>query len=258
MNTLILAWLCFFSWAGGQPLEFQEGHPEDRIHLAKGTPTCSVPILLYHRIGKDTSDLLQMTPDHFEEEMNYLKSAGYHSIQFKDLQACWDRRQSLPSKPVLITFDDGYEDNYTAAYPILLKTGMRATIFVVTGSIGTPDRLSWEQLQTMEDSGVIDTQSHTVTHFNLTKLNELGQQRELGPSKDQILQHLGHVASVLAYPYGFYDQRSKLAVRKAGYAFAVIAEPGSASKSQGRFALHRILIPADLTLENFKEKVESH
>ncbi|RUT35737.1 polysaccharide deacetylase family protein [Paenibacillus zeisoli] len=211
-----------------------------------------VPILLYHSVSGEKGDPLKIDPSRFEEEMTYLKKEGYHSIHFKELQEGWYNGRPLFPKPIIITFDDGYEDNYTAAYPILLKTGMKATIFVVTGSIGSPGRLTWQQLHTMESSGLIDTQSHTVTHSNLTKLSDEQKMRELVNSRNQILRKLGHLADVLAYPYGFYDRRSIDAVHKAGYQLAVITEPGAADVTHGRFQLHRILISGDLLLDQFK------
>ncbi|MNU60151.1 Poly-beta-1,6-N-acetyl-D-glucosamine N-deacetylase precursor [compost metagenome] len=211
-----------------------------------------VPILLYHSVSGDKSNPLMIEPTRFEEQMNYLKNEGYHTITFKELQEGWYNGRALPPKPIIITFDDGYEDNYTAAYPILLKTGMKATIFAVTGSIGSPGRLTWNQLHTMESSGLIDTQSHTVTHTNLTKVSDKEKMKELVDSKNEILHKLGHSADVLAYPYGFYDRRSVDAVQKAGYQLAVITEPGAAEVKQGRFLLHRILITGDLLLDQFK------
>ncbi|MNV66010.1 Poly-beta-1,6-N-acetyl-D-glucosamine N-deacetylase precursor [compost metagenome] len=211
-----------------------------------------VPILLYHSVSGEKGDPLKIEPSRFEEEMTYLKNEGYHSINFKELQEGWGNGRTLPPKPIIITFDDGYEDNYTAAYPILLKTGMKATIFAVTGSIGTPGRLTWQQLHTMESSGLIDTQSHTVTHSNLTKLSDEKKMEELVSSRNEIFRKLGHPADVFAYPYGFYDRRTIDAVQKAGYQLAVITEPGAADVKQGRFLLHRILITGDLSLNQFK------
>ncbi|WP_433942834.1 polysaccharide deacetylase family protein [Paenibacillus sp. SN-8-1] len=214
-----------------------------------------VPILLYHSVSTDKDNPLMIEPTRFEEQMNYLKKEGYHSITFKELQEGWYNGRALPPKPIIITLDDGYEDNYSAAYPILLRTGMKATIFAVTGSMGSPGRLTWNQLHTMESSGLIDIQSHTVTHSNLTKLSDKEKMKELVNSRNEILHKLGHSADVLAYPYGFYDRRSIDAVQKAGYQLAVITEPGAANVKQGRFKLHRILITGDLLLDQFKRKL---
>lgn len=226
--------------------------PRELFVQHRGAVLTPVPILLYHSVSSDQEDPLKINPARFEEQMTYLKNEGYHSIHFEDLQEGWYNGRPLPAKPILITFDDGYEDNYTAAYPILLRTGMKATIFAVTGSIGLPGRLTWDQLHEMESSGLIDTQSHTVTHTNLTTLRDEEKMKELVNSRLEILHRLGHSASVLAYPYGFYDQRSIDAVQQAGYTFAVITEPGAADPKQGRFSLHRILINGDLSLDSFK------
>ncbi|USB31677.1 polysaccharide deacetylase family protein [Paenibacillus sp. YPG26] len=239
---LSLITLCLFSGN-------LRGELFDQSRAAGPSP---VPILLYHSVSGDQGDPLKIEPARFEEQMTYLMNEGYHSITFNELREGWYNGRALPPKPIIITFDDGYEDNYSAAYPILLRTGMKATIFAVTGSIGAPGRLTWNQLHTMESSGLVDTQSHTVTHFNLTKLSDEEKMKELVNSRNEIQHKLGHPADVFAYPYGFYDRRSIDAVQKAGYQLAVITEPGAADVKQGRFKLHRILITGDLTLDQFK------
>lgn len=252
---ILLMILCISSnglW--GQVFNLDKG--TDASLIAHSGSTSSVPILLYHSISEGPDDPLKVTPVRFSEQMNYLKNAGYHPLHFKDLQEYWDKGRPLPQKPVIITFDDGYEDNYSEAFPILLNTGIKATVLAVTGSIGTPGRLSWQQLRTMEASGLLDTQSHTVTHTNLTKLDNTDKLKELVDSKEQILKKLGHPAQVVAYPYGFYDQATIDAVRQAGYQYALATEPGSAELGQGRFALYRILITGDMTMDQFMRTLD--
>ncbi|WP_213620384.1 polysaccharide deacetylase family protein [Paenibacillus sp. J22TS3] len=245
LMPILLSLMCLFGSREASILKPQESQ----------SASFSVPILLYHSVSEDGNDALKIAPSRFKEQLSYLKSHGFHPIHLKDLLAYWNGGRPLPSKPVIITLDDGYEDNYTAAYPILLQTHTRATIFAVTGSIGTTDRLTWKQLREMEASGLVDTQSHTVTHPDLTKLSEKDKLTELGNSKDEILKHLGHQAIALAYPYGFYDQHTLQAAQKAGYLLALTVEGGFAKPEQGRFALHRILITGDMTLDQFKSVV---
>ncbi|WP_276354687.1 polysaccharide deacetylase family protein [Cohnella caldifontis] len=171
-------------------------------------------------------------------------------MKFADLEG-WEEGR-LPPKPVVVTMDDGYENQYTAAFPILRRTGMKATIFAVTGNIGKTDRLAWGQLQEMEASGLVDAQSHTVTHPDLTKLNPSEKAQELKESRNAIYRHLGHRPIAFAYPYGQYDQASIEAVRLAGYRYAVTGEPGYAERSQGLLALHRILIMNKTEMEEFR------
>ncbi|WJH35476.1 polysaccharide deacetylase family protein [Paenibacillus sp. CC-CFT747] len=250
------------SWVPAQAGGEKESAPVYREHEARqslpsGDPVTSVPILLYHRIAEDAGDPLKVSPAHFAEEMAFLKEEGFHSLSFRELEEAWNGGRPLPPKPVILTFDDGYEDNYTAAYPILKQMGMRATVFAVTGSIGKPGRLTWDQLRRMEASGLIDTQSHTVTHPDLTKLTGEEKLRELTGSREAILRRLGHPAGVLAYPYGFYDRPTLRAARQAGYRLAVTTEPGPASPEQGRLALHRVVITGDMSMNSFQAALQS-
>lgn len=213
----------------------------------------AVPILLYHSVAEDPQDPLSVTPARLEQEMSYLRDRGYHPLQFADLQA-WGAHP-LPSKPVLITMDDGYENQFTAAFPILKRTGMKATIFAITGNMGKPGYLTWRQLRTMEASGTVDTQSHTVNHPDLTKLSFEAKSAELSQSRRVILHELGHPAVAFAYPYGLYDKASIEAVRLAGYRYAVTGEPGYAQVTQGLLTLHRILITGGMPLKEFQERL---
>jgi peptidoglycan/xylan/chitin deacetylase (PgdA/CDA1 family) len=212
----------------------------------------TVPILLYHSISEDDVNPLAVSPARFREQMLYLRDRGYQALQFADL-AGWERGRLLPPKSVIITFDDGYQDNFTTAYPILQKLGLKATVFAVTGSIGKRGYLTWGQLRRMEASGVIDTQSHTVTHPDLTKLSSESKRRELSDSREAIRRHLGHTPQALAYPYALYDQPAINAAVQAGYRYAVTAEPGYAEVKQGLLKLHRNLITGETTMEQFRQ-----
>ncbi|MBW5444943.1 polysaccharide deacetylase family protein [Cohnella sp. CFH 77786] len=210
-----------------------------------------VPILLYHSVSEDTGNPLKLGPSRFEEQMEYLRSKGFHPLFFSDLSG-WEKGRPLPAKPVLITLDDGYADNYAAAYPILRRTGMKTTVFSITGEIGKPGYLTWGQLREMEASGVVRAESHTVSHPNLTRLDAGGKRRELIESRREIVRQLGHRPVALAYPYGAYDAETEEAVRLAGYRFAVTGETGCADPSQGRFTLHRILVTSGMPMEEFR------
>lgn len=210
-----------------------------------------IPILLYHSVTEETGgDPLKITPARFEQQMRHLRERGYHPLFFTDLPD-GSGNNALPSKPVIITLDDGYEDNYTKAFPILKRTGMKATVFAITGNVGRPNYLTWRQLRIMEASGAVDTESHTVTHPDLTKIGTKEKAGELVKSRDTILRRLGHPSIAFAYPYGKYDQATVEAVRSAGYLYAVTGENGYAEIGRGRLTLPRNVITGDMTLEQF-------
>lgn len=211
-----------------------------------------IPILLYHSIRESPENSLMVTPERFDEEMIHLRNAGYYPLLFSDLRG-WERGRPLPKKPILITLDDGYEDNYTNAFPILWKTNMRATIFAVTDNMGKPGRLTWDEMKEMERSRLIDIQSHSRTHPNLTQLTPEQKKNEIMGSRQVIRKYLGKEAIAFSYPYGFYDQSIVDEVRQAGYSFAVTTEPGPAELSQGALTLHRVFIPGEMPIEDFKK-----
>lgn len=128
-------------------------------------------------------DVLSITPDEFEEQMKYLRDNGYASVSLDTLYAALKKQTTLPSKPVILTFDDGYIDFYYNAYNILRNYGLSATVFIPTGLVGQPSYLTWPQIREMHSSGVINFGAHTVHHYNLPSVSEDTALAELQDSK---------------------------------------------------------------------------
>jgi peptidoglycan/xylan/chitin deacetylase (PgdA/CDA1 family) len=170
----------------------------------------------------------------FESQMRYLKENGYQVITAEELSAFLEYRRGLPRKSVLITMDDGYRSVYDIAYPILQKYEYKATLFVYTSFIGVSKlAITWNQLKEMKASG-FTIGSHTIYHSDLTQPKE-GEsepahlarvQEELYGSKKIIDRKLGQDTKFLAYPFGFYDQRSIQIARQAGYKYAMSVKRG--------------------------------
>ena len=162
-----------------------------------------VPTLMYHGVGDQTwgFEELFVRPADLEAQLQYIRDNGYTTIHFSDLA-----QVDTIQKPVLLTFDDGYVDNYTELYPLLQKYNAKATVFVVTGALGVnPNFMTWEQAKEMSDSGLVSIQSHTVTHRDLTSLTAEEQRRELAQAKLDIVRNIGREPYVLCYPTGFYN-----------------------------------------------------
>ena len=127
----------------------------------------------------------------------------------------------LPEKPIIITFDDGYESNYLYAYPLLQKYGVKAAIFAVVSTVGeNPNgkpHFTWEQAREMEQSGLVQIESHTLSHAGLTACDPVQLQRELRYSKYLLDTNLNKNCTVLAYPYGYYTDEISAAAAQAGY-----------------------------------------
>lgn len=200
--------------------------------------TKQIPILLYHHItdGVSNSDM-EVTVEKFEEHIKALYENGYTAITFDELYEYVENGKELPQKPVMINFDDGYKSNYEFAYPILKKYNMKATIFVIGVSIGkdtykdtgkeiTP-HFDMKQAQEMQNSGIIDIQSHTFDMHQVENLDKSPARVGAVPLKGEseadyinafksdiiknrdIINSLGKNKNVLAYPYGFYTQVSE-------------------------------------------------
>ena len=149
-----------------------------------------VPVLMYHHLAEicpEGQEGMTASTATFRAHMEALKAAGYESVTPRQMADYVQYGTALPKKPILITFDDGYIDNYTNAMPILKKYGMRATVFVVPGFTGVQaNYLNWEQLKEMEKNG-FTIQSHTLNHRALEELPDDEIRAELLNSKVLIL-----------------------------------------------------------------------
>ena len=168
-----------------------------------------VPILMYHHISdvapKNVLDWsLTVTPTVFNQQLDYLQAHGYHSITLNQLFNALYYGMALPSKPIILTFDDGYADNYQFAYPLLLKHGYSGTFYIISGKVGWDGQMTWGQLQTMLAHGM-QMGSHTIHHVDIGQvwLNSHEQaQQELQISQATLQQKLGIVVQHFCYPSG--------------------------------------------------------
>lgn len=200
-----------------------------------------VIVLNYHKVDNMNHSLSVQPPD-FEQQMAFLKNNGYHAITPHEMYMAFTDGAPLPTNPVLITFDDGYADNYTNAYPILKKYGMKAAIFVITSLMGHPGYMTWGQAAEMEASGVVSIESHTVTHGSLTDLTDEQIRRELTEAKHDIEQRLGKEVEFLAYPTGAYNLHIASLVQEAGYKGAFTVRYGNMDRSANFYAIERVPI----------------
>lgn len=172
-----------------------------------------IPVLMYHDFQKEVTkeqESAVVRPDLFEEQLKILLENGYTPINFKDLDLYMKGKAGLPLKPVIITADDGYLSNYEIAFPLLKKYKIPATFFITTRYVGVDTGLShfnWEQAKEMEESGLIDIQSHTHGHQLLNTIPDDEMRHQVGLSFGLIEQNLGkRDVKVLAYPQ-FYNNK---------------------------------------------------
>jgi peptidoglycan/xylan/chitin deacetylase (PgdA/CDA1 family) len=225
------------------------GHPKSANAQQK------IPILIYHSIDKFNgigSKELFVTPENFEKQMIYLREHGYTLLTFER----WQKSKSV-KKPIFITFDDGYKNNLNV-YSIFQKlaTGNfrpAGTFFVISDFIGRANRLSKTDLKMLADSGFISIQSHTATHPDLTKAENLNY--ELKESKEKIQQITGKPVIALAYPYGNTNEHV-VAETKKYYRYGLTTTPGPFSMTGLKnelYYLPRIYIKYSMTLDEFEK-----
>ncbi len=201
-----------------------------------------VPVLAYHLVDDHYDNTpLAVKVSHFEGQMKYLHDNGYHAITLDQLYKYVSTGSPLPQKPVVITFDDGYEDNYTNAFPILKKYNMKATVFMIADSIGAPRFLTADQLKEMNAYG-FDVQSHTYSHRPLTTLDGEEIKAELSHSKVVLEEVLNKKIQYIAYPQGKYDKKVEELTREAGYKLAFTVGPGNYTREDGPMEITRMPI----------------
>jgi peptidoglycan/xylan/chitin deacetylase (PgdA/CDA1 family) len=237
MKKLLLVFLCFYLF----------GHEEIACAEKK------VPILVYHSIAEYNghgSKELYVTPENFEKQMAFLRDHGYTLLTFER----WQEVDHV-TKPIFITFDDGYKNNLNA-YAIFQKLKTRhfkpmGTIFVISDFIGRFNRLSNSNLKMMADSGLFSVQSHTVTHPDLTKTENVDY--ELKNSKDKVEKITGKPVIVLSYPYGNTNDKV-ISEAKKYYRFGLTTTPEvffpSGIKNE-LYLLPRIYVKYSTTLDEF-------
>jgi peptidoglycan/xylan/chitin deacetylase (PgdA/CDA1 family) len=208
-----------------------------------------VPILMYHVINKAPAGVpnaeLWVDKDVFADEMRALRKAGYTAVTLEQVWSGWRRGGPLPKKPVVISFDDGYLSHYTNAKPVLRKLGWPGVLYLEVKSIG-PGGLTEHQIRSLMNAGW-EIDSHTLTHPDLTTLDDAALRRELVDSRREIRTRFGAKADFFAYPAGRYDDRVEAATKAAGYKAAVTVDEGIARGRDDPFALKRVRVNASDT-----------
>jgi peptidoglycan/xylan/chitin deacetylase (PgdA/CDA1 family) len=228
-----------------------------------------VPALLYHHFAPGERDDAAAANAYdpvyfcyesaFDEQMNYLAREGYTTISVGEFIACQKGNKKLPPKPIILTFDDGFASNYTYAYPILKKYGMTATIFMTVDreagnfkKYATADApLSDAQLREMSESGIA-IESHSMTHRYLSELEADVIRWELRESRASLEKLLHKFVKFLAIPSGAYNATVKRLVRETGYEAAFCMLKGSNNLGSDPYALRRLVIARDFTLDDFR------
>lgn len=224
-----------------------------------------IPILMYHRIADVPGERNSLAPEKFKQQLDYLKRHGYTTITLNELYQHYLRQMPLPPRPVILTFDDGYEDNYSIALPLLRERNMKATVFPIVNWVGKENKwekfnqqitrtMDWDKLRQWQAAGM-EIGSHTLEHPFLTQCDETRLEQELRDSKVMLQENLRSTIDFLCYPYGFFDNKTIHVVKQTGYKGALAIYDNASLWQQDLFALPRIPISARQPLWEFALKV---
>lgn len=194
-----------------------------------------VPVIVYHSVDESNS-CISIRPSEFKRQMEFIKENGYNTLTVSELVDNMRKGNGIPDKVIALTFDDGFENNYHVAFPILKDLGLTATIFLTTDYIGgkctwdkkddIPDLplLTWDMIKEMNEFG-IDFQSHTATHPHLPLLSEDRIRDEIRRSRLTIEDMMGKRCDILCYPYAEFDERVVRILPEEGYVAAFAGHP---------------------------------
>jgi peptidoglycan/xylan/chitin deacetylase (PgdA/CDA1 family) len=213
-----------------------------------------VPILVYHsvrpHIKKESvyQDFYDITPELLRGHLEYLKENRYETISFGMLADYFDTGATLPKKSVILSFDDGWKNQYEYAFPLLKEFGATATFFVFTNAINRGNHLTWEQLREMRDAG-ISIEAHTKMHPYLVKITDPKKLvNEISGSKKILEEELGLHITSFAYPFGTYDDAVVAEVKNSGFRTARTLRGGIEQSESERYVLR-----ASLVTDNFED-----
>ena len=255
---ILLAALALLSAAGCGETDASESAAQEEWHLITPAPTAEptpsptpeptpeyvlrerVPILMYHALG-DGDNNLYLELDLFREQLDWMEEHGVHPVTLKELYAHWYEGAWLPEKPIVLTFDDGYREMYTEAYPRLAEKGFTAVFFVFP-SARWSDAFMLQDMTTEMAEGGMEIGCHTYTHADVSALGEADLEYQIAESKTVLESYLPYEVDSFCYPSGGYSDASRAKVAETGYQLAVTTEWGIASVEDDPMLLPRVRI----------------
>lgn len=221
----------------------------------------TLPILCYHQFTQDkkTSNRLELNVDKFEQQMVYLLNNDFQFLSFADISDIVRNGRPVPHKAVVVTIDDGYRSVYDVAWPILKKYKIKTTLFLYTDFVGAGKALNWSQIKEMENSGLVEIESHGKSHSSLSRLasdesEELYRARlqsEFSGSQKRFKRHVNSSPQYLSYPYGNSSATAASLLESAGYKLAATVTRGDNASFSDPYLLHRTMIYDNHDIDQF-------
>jgi peptidoglycan/xylan/chitin deacetylase (PgdA/CDA1 family) len=249
--------------APGVSRHTSHSHPAQNARIKQETPrrnvalltvpstppsrTVDVPILTWHRVAVFAKEYTKSIPDEtvepsvFREQIDALASHGYHPISQLELFDALYQGTPLPSKPVLLTVDDGYVDDVKTILPILQEHHFPATFYIISGRFHEPGFLNSTEVRRLDSAGM-DIGAHTRTHVPLAAIPTSQLEGQILGSRQDLERVLGHPVQWFAYPFGSFDSTVIAEVRKAGFVLAVTTNSGTSESTKAPLSLPRIHI----------------
>ncbi len=229
--------------------------PDRRLKPDEGESV--VPILLYHLVGRkalerggQSTSRFNVTAEMFEAQLALLQLLGYHAVTVGDVVAAIQGEATLPPRPIAITADDGWREQYTVMFPLLKRYGMRATFYIPSTYPNDGRMVTWLQLKKMA-AYQMEIGSHTCTHARLTALGGEAAWRELYHSRQTLERKLHIRVTSIAYPYGLSSPSIVELTRRAGYQAAVVMGTRPVLSKDNLYALPRVEIFGRQSLRDF-------
>ena len=201
-----------------------------------------VPILGYHRVGPFKGDHVPtVSAEAFERQLHWIARWRYRVVGLEEIVRALEGAAPMPRRTAIITFDDGYEETHTIAWPLLKRFGFPATVFVTPGEVGLPGFATWEQVRAMAQDG-ITIGSHTMHHSYLPLLQPDRLPEELIRSKQVLEEQIQRPVQFLSYPIGGFVPEAQRIAKEAGYLAACTTNRAASRRALDRFALRRVKI----------------
>ncbi|EMJ96495.1 polysaccharide deacetylase family protein [Leptospira alstonii] len=208
-----------------------------------------VPVLCYHHLAAEGGPMggYNLHPNLLEEQFQFLKAAGYKTVRLDQFYAYINGKKpsDFPDKPILLTFDDGSKTHSEVLVPLLKKYGFTAAVFIYPSIISSGKKyyMTWDQLKSALDSGVLDLGSHTLYHPKLPTMSRALIRKQLLESKQILETKTGRKVIDLAYPFGLFDPRVIEEAKAIGYRMAFTVNPGKNLPGTPVYNIHRSLVP---------------
>jgi peptidoglycan/xylan/chitin deacetylase (PgdA/CDA1 family) len=216
-------------------------------------PEEGIPVLMFHSISTIPGNSLGVPVKQFIEELEWLRQQNYHSLSLEEFYQAFVNKAQIPENPILLTFDDGYLDNYSAAWPILRQYGFRATFFIITNSVG-PGMMNWDQLNDLARQRN-SIGSHTVHHYDLAMISAKQQKDELSLSKKELENHIGISVQAFCFPSGRYNKTTLELMPTLGYRLGFTTKPGKVHLGDDLLTLKRLRISGGMSLTTFQKLI---